>query len=277
MNFILKRVVVLFSFFLAVGCSDDDKKALSDKVPSKNLVAYIDVIHTGKNPTHVEARLSTNIDESDAYVELVSDDKLFATIDSFEIKEDIFDDLFSRLQEKSTKEQRLQRAEILEKNYSILFGDSFSVDSIWYYANFNDVSENASVSVNLSREKSNTVLLSKVTLPTPFEIIHPTSGDTISRSGEIEVIWTPASNTEAIAISADSICVSGETSTWTQQFISDDAGIATIPASILDGLSGDCSLKITMERKALGVLDATYKGGRILGWQQRAVSLITTE
>jgi len=142
--------------------------------------------------------------------------------------------------------------------------DSYSYIGIFYQQKLNDL-----FYISFVRTADRSVLNSEVTLPNPFQILSPGSGQTFSRSdGAINVTWDSSGTADDMQIEVDSVCPLHH---W--QRIEDNGNY---PLLLGTSQQESCTVTIVLNRIRPGLVAAEFgKGGYIHGLQQRSVSIIS--
>lgn len=205
------------------------------------------------------------------YINLAGNDELVASTKVIDEKPS--GGLFDALKEVSENSKQLKEG---SKTVSTIWGD-LNIGGPWYVTSFGGVKASTTFYVSLERDFDGGAKNSSVTLPPKVKITAPSSTDNFSRSIDgIPVTWEVSTPQYAMAVRANVACVNGDVDEWETTF-TDDPGTATIPANTFGSLSGDCSVRILVERTKQGTLNSKFAGGQIRSHSQSSVIVQTTD
>lgn len=145
---------------------------------------------------------------------------------------------------------------------------------------FRDFDRNARFYVYLWRDNRDSVGDSWATLPPSFELATPAQGQTLSRSGNIDLSWTNPGSGDLMRLLVRGDCDDGSSVSETIDLGADD-GAESIPASAYDGdIAGGaatCNLRLIVRRIDRGYINSGYgRGGLFEGIEQRWVDITST-
>ena len=130
---------------------------------------------------------------------------------------------------------------------------------IHYTAELNGDDEDKSIEVAWLRADGDDAPSSALTLPAPFNITRPASGEWIVGStDDLIIAWDNAGKNDQLTLSLSGPCIDGYSK------VVDDTGIHTIPAGTLtysgdeEADTTDCTTEVTLERKRFGEVDPAF-------------------
>lgn len=130
---------------------------------------------------------------------------------------------------------------------------------IHYTAELNGDDEDKSIEVAWLRADGDDAPSSVLTLPAPFNITRPASGEWIVGStDDLIIAWDNAGKNDQFTLSLSGPCIDGYSK------VVDDTGIHTIPAGTLtysgdeEADTTDCTTEVTLERKRFGEVDPAF-------------------
>jgi hypothetical protein len=205
----------------------------SADLDTSGIWADIDVTHNGNGALEVQAELKTGR-RSNTWLQLTDGDQLHAQLG---------DDT----------PQRMRGEELLSR--------------FWYAVTFNDVPEDALVTVAFTREEKTDAPLSQVRMPLNFELTSPATNDRYVPGDVIAITWSNTSS-DRFKLKAEGDCV--ETF---EQTVSDN-GRFEVPAADFTrrGEAPGCRIKLQASRIRGGQIDSAFDGGEMRGWQVRTVN-----
>ena len=153
-------------------------------------------------------------------------------------------------------------------------------DRVAYARLFDDFDRNARFYVYLWRDERDSVGDSWTTLPPPFEITTPAGGQSLSRSGDLQLSWTNPGSDDLMRLLVRGDCDDGSSVAESIELGADD-GAETIPASAYDDDiatgSAECHLRLLLRRINQGYANTGYgRGGLFEGIEQRWVDIRST-
>lgn len=262
----LTLLLILFSI---VACNEEVTEVGSRGIATKDLSAEIHITNNQNKIIDVEVMLRSGNIETGIDVYLDSGDQLFSSptrdVSIIEIGDNQFQDLNN-----SVPNSNLLK---LASGKSSAF---FKSHRKWYYTQFPINQLDQEFTVMLKRRDNLDALSSTASFPADFTILSPATGESLSRSEDINISWDSFSSQDMIQVTANLTCSNGTTQEWRTDEIINSTGVLTIPANTFLSYIGSCSLSIRIDRRNLGQLDPVFtRGGIIIGHQLRTVVIAT--
>jgi len=259
-----------------------DKPVPSTSVSNSELQAKIRVTKTSTHTATVTTSLRAIISTGNEDVELSGEDHLLVSVDSG--LEDLFlqdsGGLFENTSNISTSLFELKP----RQDHDHLF-EFFSFDhNPEYFTILENINDNSKFFISMIRQQDTNILDSEVSLPTPFQISSPTSGETISRNQAFALSWDNTS-TDNMELHIEGTCNSTDTDNEIVRdtlSIGNDVGFVTflIDNNVLilpNRLKNSrCNLNLHLRRIHTGTVVTNFgSGGLAEGIQQRTISIIS--
>jgi hypothetical protein len=140
-----------------------------------------------------------------------------------------------------------------------------------YNASFQSTEAETMFTFSLNRSSGDNAPASTATLPEPFSITAPATGENLSRGNDVLVEWESAGTSDKMQIQISGDCIGSYVETI------DDDGSHTVSAGSLGAFeeSERCQATITVERQRVGQLDPAFGAGSSYGVQNRTLDFRT--
>jgi len=274
------HISLIFITLLVSAC--DNSPVPSTSVSNSELQANIRVTKTSSDTATVTTSLRAILSSGNEDVELRGEDHLLVSIGSG--LEDLFiqgnGGLFENTSNISSSLFELKP----RQNHDHLF-EFFSFDhNPEYFTILKDINDSNVFFISMIRQNDINILDSKVSLPTPFQILSPASGETFSRSQVFALSWDNMS-TDNMELHIEGTCNSTDTDNEAVSdtfSIGNDVGFVTflINNNVLNLPSrlenSRCNLNLHLRRINTGTIVTNFgSGGLAEGIQQRTISIVS--
>lgn len=263
---------------VVLGACGADTVVSSTRISTGQMQATLEVYSDGDDSAYASAQLLNEHSETsgDEYVELLEGDELWFTTGVNLREETLGSDWFESLAELAHTQQLLAGT-TRYRYHAFIFWSVLRADKVHYNGQLQDVPDGARYTISLLRESKTEALESTVTMPRAFDLLSPTSDQTLSRSSDpVQLEWLPTASDVTVEVNVTTTCADDSEYQY-RTTVDEDTGALQIEAGDIDAerLSGSCSTTVTLTKARLGQLDSAYAGGSISARQVRTVTFKT--
>ncbi|WP_347331017.1 hypothetical protein [Marinimicrobium locisalis] len=263
------------------ACGSDDSVVSSSRISTGQMQATLEVYSDGDDSAYASAQLLNEHSQTsgDEYVELLEGDELWFTTGVNLREETLGSNWFESLAELAHTQQLLAGTTRYRSDHLFFFWSVLTPEKVHYNGQLEDVPDGARYTVSLLRDSKAEALESTVTMPRAFDLLSPTSDQTLSRSSDpVQLEWLPTESDVMVEVDVTTTCADDSEYQY-RTTVDEDTGALQIEAGDIDAerLSGSCSTTATLTKARLGQLDSAYAGGSISARQVRTVTFTTVE
>lgn len=270
---------------LLCACGGNDSVVSSQFISTGQMKATIEVYSDSGDAAYASVQLlqerSPEYDDSgDEYVKLEKGDDLWFTTGVNLREESLGSDWFESLSELAHTQRLLSGTTLFRSGYPFFFFWSVLIpEKVHYNGRLDKVPDGARYTVSLLRDSETEALESTVVMPEAFQLLSPTSQQTLSRSSDpVQLEWLPTEGGVRVEVDVTTTCADDAEYHY-RTTVGEDTGAIQLEAGEVDAerLSGSCSTTVTLIKARLGQLDPAYAGGTISARQVRTVTFTTID
>ena len=280
----IRYFTLYLSFLFILAACNGDTAVDSNRVATGDIFATFQVISDGNEDVHVEAQLTKGVPpsssrNSETFVSLVGEDKLWFSSEKTLNEVDIQDDFFAGLKELNGTQTPILESKRQREYYIFLWWRAIISEFGTWYSGFLPQDDDGLYNIALIRPKHTSSYDTSVQLPASYSVVQPIVGERFSRASDTIIIeWTNTQIDMDVEIEVITRCAESETDTYSA-FLAEDSGMHIIPAGELSQpfLQGECSTTINIRKITNGTLDSKFFGGVVNGYQVRRTVIATID